>query len=115
MTIPNPAAVTTTDLISGKKSITQATGGLRTDFVLLDPNRNTSILVNKQGESAVVSVTNDAFNANIDDAAVEFSDVSTGTLDYLAGDSKGLTGMKIVSTPVTNPVEGRIIQYKEDR
>lgn len=86
--------------------------GATTRYYALRPNARTSIIADKNGMSVVISITNTQL-ADLENAAVVWGDVSTGTADYVAGDSVGLTGIKIVSTPVGANVNYAIKQYVE--
>lgn len=96
--------------------------GLTTKFYACDPNKKTSIMVVKNGESATVSISFDlraevAEDADIGDYLTDqelalYGEVSTGTTDYIAGDNKALSGVKVVTTPVSSNVQISIIQYE---
>lgn len=92
--------------------------GATTVIFALDPNKFTSIHVVKGVDTAVVSVTNDMRNVgnlvevtDLEGSGILWNERSTGADDYFAGDSAGITGVRIVSTPTENDIEYSIIQY----
>jgi len=95
-----------------------AADGAVTRYYALDHNKFTSINVSKDGETVTIEVTNDLLDAagdkltDLEDASVVWNSRSSDTTDYLAGDSSGLTGVKISTAgAVTNDVDYSIIQY----
>lgn len=89
-------------------------GGAIDNFYALDPSRVTSIIItHNAGDTPLVSVTNtlDASD-DLENAAVLFGQIYDGTsTPFIAGDSKGLTGLRIQVTPTSGDVEVSIIQY----
>jgi hypothetical protein len=94
-------------------------GGLQTEFVALDPRKRLSILVFKNSETVTVSFTNVLLSTadaqtrvtDLEAAEVFYNDVSTDAVDYFAGDSRGLAGVKISATPAAANVDYMILQY----
>jgi len=92
--------------------------GATTRFYILNPAFETTIQVLKNTAAAVISVTSNTRDEggvvllDLEDGDVMWSDVSTGTGDYLAGGNKNLTGVRITSTPVGGDIDISINQVR---
>lgn len=89
--------------------------GAKTYFYALDPGFSTSIIVtHNAGDTPLVAVTNTLTTTDdLEDASVLFAQVYDGTsTPYLAGDSRGLTGVRITVTPTSGDVDISIMQYR---
>ena len=102
--------------------------GLTTRFIQLNPNKRTNVLVVTGGETVTVSfavaiqladgttLTNGTpiTSANLNDASILFSQVFSGTdASFFAGNTRGVSIMKVVSTPVTNDVEWAVTEVTD--
>lgn len=92
--------------------------GATTNYYALDPNKLTSINLVKNSETVTLSVTNDLkgedsnlWITDLEGAGILWNARTSDTTDYLAGDSAGLTGVKITATPAAADVEYSIIQF----
>jgi len=90
-------------------------GGAFADFIKLDPDHETAILVDKNGEDIKVEVAINRKKVNgdkIDDleVGVIFAEVDTGTDDYFAGDNSTLSAVKISGTPGSATVNYSVTQ-----
>ena len=91
--------------------------GSTTHYFALDHNKDTSINVTKAAETVTISVTNDIFDAaglkitDLEDAGIVWNARSADAVDYLAGDSTGLTGVKLTVSGNVSTANYSIIQY----
>lgn len=84
-------------------------------FLVLDPTRSSSILVRKNGSTGTVNVTNTLLD-DLEDSAAIYAERNSGTDDYVAGDTKGITGVKVVSgTPQASAINISVLQYRNNR
>jgi len=79
-------------------------------FFPCDPNMLLNISVKKGANTIIVAVTN---TAKKDIETGTYIDRSTDAVDYFAGDSTGITGVKVDTTAYSSGnVEITIMQYK---
>lgn len=89
------------------------TGAEVTQFTMLDPNKRNNILVASGGETVEVSFAIDVKTPaagrltedTINDSSVLFTVVHNSTDDYFAGDTRGVSIMRVKSDPVTTAVQ----------
>jgi len=89
--------------------------GAKTFYYPLDPGFTTSIIVtHNASDTPLVAVTNTLTTTDdLENASVLFAQVYDGTsTPYLAGDSRGLTGVRITATPTEGDVNISIMQYR---
>ena len=98
--------------------------GLTTLFFELDPKKNATVMILKDGETVTLDASVDTKQksptpgsvdagaplAEVDDSDIMFFNVSSGSTDYFAGDDRPLSILKMVTTPVTNPVKYSVVQ-----
>jgi len=90
--------------------------GLTTLYYALDPRKLSSIMVDKNAETATISVTNMFHSSgDLENAGTFWVELDATATDYIAGDSKGLVGVKIVTTPAASDVNINILQYEEGK
>lgn len=88
--------------------------GDTTLYFSVDPRMSASIQVTKNSETATISVTNQFHSSgDLENAGTKWVDVESSTTDYIAGDSRGLVGIKINANPAAGDVEVSILQYRE--
>lgn len=102
--------------------------GAFTLYFPLDPTKDTAVNVFKDSETITIEFTFDTHEASTDyptsnfgarltdleDSGVNWNTVSSDTADYLKGDNKLLTGVRISGTPASNTVEISILQWSDD-
>jgi len=107
-----------------RNKIADGAGATTIHIPLPTPNQTTAIKVVKNGQTATVEVTidtkkrNTTFNTtgfgapitDLEDADILWEVVSSGTTNYFAGGSTGISGIRITSTPVGADVEYSIAQ-----
>jgi len=109
-------------------SITDGAGST-TRFIMLNPNKRTNILVKTNDAGTVIvstaiavqladgtSLTNGTkiTSSILDDASILFSEVfNAATGDYLAGDTRGLSILKIVGDPSGDDVEWAVTEVTD--
>jgi len=116
--------VSVKNLQKGSFEATIVTAGPTTLFFPTDPRINTSIQVDKAGSTVTVEATtqtnvsaaNDTVGIGIpltDIEVAHYASLSTGTTDYLAGENKHITGVKVSVTTFVGNVLITISQVKD--
>ena len=93
-------------------------GGSVTNRHIMRADLETHIVMSKNAETATIEITTDTTDEN-DDALTDLENAdiiwvfkSTGTGDYDKGGTKGITGVRIISNPVSSDVDYYISQTK---
>lgn len=83
-------------------------GSAQTLYFGTHPQHNLSISLLKNSETVTLDVTTDAKLSDgskltaLSNSTINWNPVSTGTNDYFSGDSKLITGVKLVSATASN-------------
>lgn len=102
-------ATRTGNVVQAYKGSKASGSGAFTQYVALDPRKQTVILVAKAGETITVAGTNDVAVADIETAT--YVTLDTGTTDLVSTPRRGLSGLKITGTPASATVNMSVIQF----
>jgi len=95
--------------------------GVFSEFRALDPHHRALIEVFKDGETVKIDVTgasklsvaaNDSIKiTDLEAADVPYVEINNDAVDFIQGDSRGLTGIKLTGTSTTNVIKVVITQF----